>query len=444
MSSQVGHLCIFSRPRRARSVRNAPAERGGPTGFGDWIDRDGKLIFLEKTVRTVPYGFLGVIFGVYLGQLGFTPVAIGIVLTATVLSSGLYTFVISFLADRIGRRKTLVFFALTDFVAGTLLFVSTDWWAAVLAGIVGNMTVGAGEVGPFLSLEQAILPRTSRSDRRTLAFSVYNFVGYGAASAGALLAGLQRYIGYSPLFVGYMVSGLLGAVLYSSLSGKVEPESGPARRPVLSPRGRPIVAKLSALFAVDSFGSGFIGQSILAYYFYVRFGLDLAALGAIFFATQLVTALSFVLAERIARRIGLLRTMVFTHVPSNVLLIGVAFAPTLFIAVFLLLCRQSLSQMDVPTRQSYVMSIVDEPDRTAAAGLTSTTRTVSSSASPSLAGYAFANVWLRTPVVAAGGLQVADHLLIYQKFPKIRPPEEPEGMAKGKPAPDGPPEKTIF
>jgi len=284
MSSQVGHLCIFSRPRRARSVRKVPAERGGSTGFGDWVDRDGRLIFLEKTVRTVPYGFLGVIFGVYLDQLGFTKVAIGIVLTATVLSSGLYTFVISFVADRIGRRKTLVFFALTDFVAGTLLFVSTDWWAPVLAGIVGNMTVGAGEVGPFLSLEQAILPRTSRSDRRTLAFSVYNFVGYGAASAGALLAGLQRYIGYSPLFVGYMVSGLLGAVLYSSLSGKVEPESGPARRPVLSPRGRPIVAKLSALFAVDSFGGGFIGQSILAYYFYVRFGLDLAALGAIFFA----------------------------------------------------------------------------------------------------------------------------------------------------------------
>src|SRR5256712_8649657 len=200
-----------------------------------------------------------------------------------------------------------------------------------------------------------------------------------------------------------MVSGLLGAVLYSSLSGKVEPESGPARRPVLSPRGRPIVAKLAALCGVGALGGGFIGQSILAYYFYVRFGLDLAVLGAIFFATQLVTALSFVLAERIARRIGLLRTMVFTHVPSNVLLIGVAFAPTPFIAVFLLLCRQSLSQMDVPTRQSYVMSIVDEPDRTAAAGLTSTTRTVSSSASPSLAGYALATSgsehrwWLRGP-----------------------------------------------
>ncbi len=340
------------------------------------------------------------------------------------LSSAVYTFVISFVADRFGRRKTLVFFALTDFVAGTLLFVSRDWWAPVLAGIVGNMTVGAGEVGPFLSLETAVLPRTCRSDRRTLAFSVYNLVGYGSSAAGALLAGLPNYVGYSPLFLGYMISGLLGAALYSTLSGHVEPDTGAARRSALSPRGLPIVAKLSALFAVDSFGGGFIGQSILSYYFYLRFGLDLSTLGAIFFATQLVTALSFLLAERIARKIGLLRTMVFTHVPSNVLLIAVALAPTPLTAVFLLLCRQSLSQMDVPTRQSYVMSIVDEQDRTAAAGLTSATRTVSSSISPSLAGYALANLWLGTPLVAAGAFKLAYDALIYTNFRKVQPPEE--------------------
>jgi MFS family permease len=396
----------------------------GLKNLGAWIDRDGQLIFLEKTVRTVPYGFLGVIFGVYLAQLGFSPFAIGVVLTMTVLSSAVYTLVISFVADRIGRRRTLVFFALTDFVAGTLLLISTDWWAPVFAGIVGNMTVGAGEVGPFVSLEQAILPRKSRADRRTLAFSVYNLVGYGASSAGALLAGLPRYIGYSPLFVGYMISGLIGALLYSSLSKGVESESGLLRRSTLSPRGRTIVVKLSALFAVDSFGGGFIGQSILSYYFYLRFGLDLSALGVIFFATQIVTAGSFLLSERIARKIGLLRTMVFTHVPSNVFLIGVALAPTPWTAVFLLLCRQSLSQMDVPARQSYVMAIVDESDRTAAAGLTSATRTVSSSISPSLAGYALANLWLGAPLVAAGILKLAYDGLIYTGFRHVRPPEE--------------------
>ena len=393
---------------------------------GSWIDRDGKLVFLEKTVRTVPYGFLGVLYGVYLAQLGFSPFAVGVVLTLTVLSSALYTFVVSFVADRIGRRKTLVFFALTDVVAGALLFSSADWWAPVFAGIVGNMSVGAGEVGPFLSLEQAMLPRTARADRRTLAFSVYNLVGYGASSVGALLAGLPTYIGYRPLFFAYMVSGLLGAAIYSSLSRGVELESKPTKRSVLSPQARPIVVRLSALFAIDAFGGGFIGSSIFSYYFYLRFGLDLAALGTIFFLTQLVTAASFLLAERIARRIGLLRTMVFSHVPSNVFLIAVAFAPTPVTAVALLLCRQSLSQMDVPTRQSYVMAIVDEADRTPAAGFTSTTRTVSSSVSPSLAGYALANLWIGTPLVAAGALKLLYDALIYVSFRRVRPPEERE------------------
>ena len=396
--------------------------------YGGWISRDGKIIFLEKTVRTVPYGFLGVVFAVYLDKVvGLNVFAIGVVLTLTVLSSALYAFIISFMADRIGRKKTLVFFALTDVLAGSLLLISTEWWAPVLAGVVGNMTVGAGEVGPFLTLEQAILPKTCDSSRRTLAFSVYNLSGYAASSLGALLAVLPQYVGYRPLFLGYMASGLLGAVLYSTLSNKVEPERASAGRAALSPNARPIVVRLSALFAVDSFGGGFIGQSILSYYFFLRFGLDLSTLGIVFFVTQIVTAMSFLLAERIARRVGLLRTMVFSHIPSNVFLIAVAFAPTALLAVVLLLCRQSLSQMDVPTRQSYVVAIVDESDRTAAAGLTSATRTVSSSVSPSLAGYAIANIWVGAPLVAAGTLKLAYDFMIYSRFRKVRPPEEMTG-----------------
>ena len=395
-------------------------------GFGDWIDRDGKTVFLEKTVRTVPYGFLGVLFGVYLAQLGFGAFAIGVVLTFTVLSSAFYTFIVSFIADRIGRRRTLIFFALTDFAAGSVLFLSNAWWAPVFAGIVGNMTVGAGEVGPFLSLEQAILPRTCNSNRRTLAFSIYNLVGYGASSLGALIAGIPQYFGYRPLFLAYMASGLLGALLYSSLSKGVEIEHAKEskKHTALSPKARPIVFKLSALFSVDAFGGGFIGQSILSYYFYTRFALDLSTLGEIFFATQIVTALSFLLAERIARRIGLLRTMVFSHIPSNVFLVAVAFAPTPLSAVSLLLCRQSLSQMDVPARQSYVMAIVDESDRTATAGLTSSTRTVASSISPTIAGYAMQVTWLGAPLVAAGLLKLAYDLMIYTSFRNVKPPEE--------------------
>jgi MFS family permease len=184
------------------------------------------------------------------------------------------------------------------------------------------------------------------------------------------------------------------------------------------------VYRLSALFAIDSFGGGFIGGNILSLYFADRFGLSLSSLGLVFMGTQIVTALSFFGAERIARRIGLLRTMVYTHVPSNVLLIALAFAPTAPTAVLLLFFRQSLSQMDVPTRQSYVMAIVDESDRTPAAGFTSTTRTVASSMSPSIAGYALENLWVGTPLVAAGTLKLIYDALIYVKFRKISPPEE--------------------
>jgi len=399
--------------------------------FGKWMDLDGKLILIEKSVRTVPYGFLGVLFAVYMSKLGFDPLIIGIVLTITVFSSALYTFSVSLVADRIGRRRTLVFFALMDFIAGSILFVSNAWWAPVLAGIVGNMTVGAGETGPFLSLEQAIIPRTCDSRHRTLAFSWYNLVGYASSSVGALIAGLPQYLGsglsaYRPLFAAYLASGLVGSFLYSRLSKgiEVEPQVGSTKLPILSEKSKSIVQKLSALFAIDSFGGGFIGTSILSYYFYERYALQYTSLGLIFAATQIVTAISFLAAERIARRIGLLRTMVFSHIPSNLFLIAVPFAPSALGAIFLLLCRQSLSQMDVPTRQSYVMAVVDESDRTPAAGFTNVSRSVAQSVSPSLAGYAIAAVWIGSPLVAAGALKLAYDLLIYRSFRKIKPPEE--------------------
>lgn len=400
----------------------------------DWTTTDGKLILIEKFVRTVPYGFLGVLFGVYMSQLGFDAFLIGIVLTVTIFSSALYTIAVSFIADRIGRRRTLVFFAMMDVVAGSVLFLSTEWWAPVLAGVVGNMTVGSGEVGPFLSLEQAILPKTCDSKRRTLGFSIYNLIGYASSSFGAVLAGLPQYFGvgpaaYKPLFIGYLISGLVGSFLYSRLSKGVEVEEAAKaqRRPILSKKAKPIVLKLSALFTVDSFGGGFIAQSILAYYFYERFALQLGSLGLIFSATQIVTAASFLLAERVARRIGLLKTMVFSHIPSNIFLAAIPFAPSAAGAVALLLCRHSLSQMDVPTRQSYLMAVVEESDRTAAAGLTNVSRSTAQSFSPSLAGYLIANVWIGSPFVASGALKLVYDLIIYRSFRRLKPPEEQGG-----------------
>jgi predicted MFS family arabinose efflux permease len=323
----------------------------------------------------------------------------------------------------------LIFFALTDALAGALLFFNSVW-APVAAGIIGNMTVGAGEVGPFLTLEQAILPGASEGSRRTLGFSVYNLVGYVSSSAGALLVGLPQYIGpgidgYRPLFLAYLASGLLGAYLYSRLSVKVEKEktASPSIR-VLSEPSKPVVRRLAALFALDSFGGGFIGISILSYYFYEKYSLQLSSLGLLFAGTQIVTAISFLLAERIARQIGLIKTMVYTHIPSNLLLAIIPFVSSAPIAVGLLLSRQSLSQMDVPTRQSYLMSVVPEADRTPAAGFTNVSRSIAQTFSPSIAGYAIATLWLGSPFVIAGGLKVIYDLSLYKIFHKLKPSQE--------------------
>jgi MFS family permease len=394
------------------------------------MTKDGKIVLIEKAVRTVPYGFLGVLFAVYLSQLGLDALFIGVVLALTVASSAIYTLIASVFADRFGRKRTLIFFALTDALAGALLFASDSLWAPIAAGIIGNMTVGAGEVGPFLTLEQAILPGASDSRRRTLGFSVYNLIGYVSSSAGALLVGLPQYIGpgirgYRPLFLAYLASGLLGAYLYSRLSTRVEKEKtlSPGSR-VLSEASKPIVRRLSALFALDSFGGGFIGISILSYYFYERYSLQLSSLGLLFAGTQIITAISFLVAERIARQIGLIKTMVYTHIPSNLLLTIIPFVSSAPIAIGLLLSRQSLSQMDVPTRQSYLMSVVPEVDRTPAAGFTNVSRSVAQTFSPSIAGYAIAALWLGSPFVIAGGLKVVYDVSLYKFFHKLKPPGE--------------------
>lgn len=390
----------------------------------DWLARDGKVILVEKSVRTIPYGFLGVLYPVYLKQLGFDPFQIGIVLTLTTASSALYTLVASFVADMLGRKRTLIFFALTDALAGALLLSTTSWWAPVVAGIVGNMTVGAGEVGPYLSLEQAILPQTSDNRHRTLAFSLYNLTGYASTALGAVLVGLPQVIGYVPsdyrvLFLIYLLSGLAGSILYSTVSGRAEQVPSRRRTRLLSERSKPIVVKLSALFAVDAFGGGFIGQSILSLYFLLRYNLEPTSLGLISAAASVVTAISFLAAARIARRIGLLKTMVFTHIPSNLFLLAIPFAPVASYAVFFLLCRQSLSQMDVPARQSFVMSMVPEEDRTPTAGLTNVSRTIAQSFSPSLAGYAIESVWVGSPFLFAGWLKLAYDLSLYRAFHKV-------------------------
>jgi MFS family permease len=325
-------------------------------------------------------------------------------------------------------------------VAG-IVFAATDWLPLlILAGIVGVISPTGNEVGPFLAVEQAALTEVVPGRRRTATFAWYNLVGYVATATGALGAGLlgQALISsgvpaldaYRAVVIGYAVIGLAMAALATRLGSAIEvstpvaADDGIARRLGLG-RSRSVVLRLSALFSIDAFAGGFIPQSLMAYWFHLQFGVSPAALGAIFFAANLLAAVSSLSAARIAKRIGLIETMVFTHLPSNILLILVPLMPTLPLAVAVLLLRFSLSQMDVPTRQSYVMAVVQPDERSAAAGVTGIARTVGASISPSVASVLVAGAATAAiPFFLAGGLKIAYDLLVYRDFRSVRPPEE--------------------
>jgi hypothetical protein len=300
------------------------------------------------------------------------------------------------------------------------------------------------EVGPFLAVEQAALSQSIADARRTPTFAWYNLVGYVATATGALAAGVVAQTlqagGMAPaesyrfIVIGYGVVGAVMAAAFWRVGPSVEPprgaatDDGIARRLGLGPRSRGIVARLSALFSIDAFGGGFIPQSLMAYWFHLRFGVEPAVLGAIFFGANLLAAVSSLSASRIAARIGLVNTMVFTHLPSNVLLILVPLMPNLPLAVAVLLLRFSLSQMDVPTRQSYVLSVVEPDERSAAAGVTGVARTTGAALSPIVAAPLTANPSLASvPFFLAGGLKIVYDLLLYRAFRSGRAPDERAG-----------------
>ena len=404
----------------------------------DWLSTDGKLILSARVIRTFAYGFLSIILAIYLKLIGFNDVLIGLVLTATLVNSVVFTLIASFYADRIGRRKTLIIYGALMSVAGTIFLVTENYFALIGAALIGTINVTGSETGAFLSIEQALLPQTvSDIRKRNTAYALYNMAGTFAMSAGILLTGLpdilQQQYGFNqiesikPLFMLYSGLGIGVIGVYLMLSKKIE-VSVTIAKPItqtLTPPSRKIVGRLSGLFAVDSFAGGFVIQSIVSFWFFTRFEADLTTLSIIFSVAGVFTAFSFLAAARIADRIGLINTMVFTHIPSNVLLILVGFAPTLPLAIALYLARMGLSQMDVPTRQSYVVAVVNEEERTAAAGITNLSRNISQAASPSLAGYLLqALPLLSAPFVIGGALKIAYDIAIYLSFKKIKPEQE--------------------
>ena len=397
--------------------------------FG-WLSKDGKLILAARTIRTFAYGFLSVILAIYLKLIGFDDFYIGLILTATLVNSVIFTLIASFYADRIGRRKILIVYAALMSLSGAIFFVTTNYIALIASAFIGTINVTGTETGAFLSIEQAILPQTiNDAKKRNTVYALYNMVGTFAMSAGILLSGLPQIFAQQyglnqiesikPLFLLYSIIGLGVLGIYFLISNKVEVDevtitiiitttniSKPLKQ-TLSPKSKEIVGKLSGLFAIDSFAGGFVIQSIVSFWFYTKFGVDLTTLSYIFSIAGVLTAFSFLVAAKIADRIGLINTMVFTHIPSNILLILVAFAPTLPLAIAFYLARMALSQMDVPTRQSYIVAVVKEDERTAAAGITNISRNVAQSVSPSLAGYILQSLsFLSAPFILGGVLKI--------------------------------------
>jgi MFS family permease len=415
--------------------------------------RDVRLLFATRIVRMFGYGFLAVVLVLYLAAIGLDGGRIGLLLALTLAGDTLISLFLTTRADRLGRRRVLIVGALL-MIGGAVVFLATDLFPLLLLGAtIGVISPSGNEVGPFLPVEQASLSQTVSDDRRTGLFAWYNLVGSVATAVGALTAGLVAQAiqssgatvvdSYRAIVAVYAGLGLVMALLFSRLGATIEapPSHATVGRLGLG-KSRSAVLRLSALFSLDAFAGGLVPLSILAYWFHVRFTVEPALLGAIFFGANILAAVSALSAARLARRFGLINTMVFTHLPSNILLLLVPLMPTLELAVIVLLARFSISQMDVPTRQSYTMAVVEPDERSAAAGVTSIARTTGAAISPVIAGPLVANPALAPlTFVIAGGLKIVYDLLLWRSFRAHPAPGEgpPPPPAPSKPSTVGSP-----
>ncbi|MCH8338130.1 MAG: MFS transporter [Chloroflexi bacterium] len=396
------------------------------------LTRDGWLVLASKGTRSFGYGFLSVILGLYLDEVGFSPVEVGFILTATLVGSALLTGVVISRADRLGRRRMLMVSSGLMALSGIIFAVTQAPWLMLVAALTGTISPTSGEVGPFETIEAAILPQTSSEKTRNRAFGLYNSVGAAMVALGALAAAIPATLSpldllasYRLMFMLYAALGIATFLAASELSPKVELARLPERASFITlTHSRGPVLRLAGLFAVDSFAGGFVVQSLLVYWFSLRFGVGAEFLGPLFFGVNVMKSISYLLAVRIADRIGLLNTMVFSHLPSNVLLIMIPLMPSLTAASAVLLARHLLSQMDVPTRGSYIVAVVKPEERTSAVGVTTLSRTLAHAFGPVLAGAAISVARFGFPFFVAGGLKIAYDLALYFSFREHKPPEE--------------------
>jgi MFS family permease len=404
------------------------------------MDRDVALLFLTRAVRMFGYGLLSVVLVLYLTALDLSAGEVGLLLALTLLGDAAVSLWLTTHADRIGRRKVLVAGAGLMLAAG-LAFVATPVYVVlVVAATIGVISPSGNEVGPFLAVEQASLSQIVAARSRTGLLARYQLVGSFSTAVGALVGGGIAQLAiqggasaanaYRFVIVGYALAGIALALLFTRVSARVEVPAGEVTDQAIRTRlglhrSQRVVLRLSALFALDAFAGGFVIASFITLWFRDRFGVDPAALGALIFGANLLAGLSALAAGPLARRFGLIRTMVFSHLPSNVLLLLVPFMPTLPLAAAMLLVRFSISQMDVPTRQSYTIAIVAPDERSAAAGVTGIARSLGVAASPLIAAPLFLSAALAwAPFVIAGGLKIAYDVLLYRAFKAHRAPEE--------------------
>lgn len=401
------------------------------------LSRELLMIYLAAFLRALGIGLLGVVLGVYLFRVGLDSTGIGLVLAAGLAGTTLATAIVGFLGDRLGRRRALRWLAILTCVGGLGLAVVPSYGGLLILAFLGMVNGMGTDRSAVFALEQAIIPGLAADRSRTWALSWYNVLLDAGGALGALggalpvvlqsWAGLDLKLAYQHLFLAYAALQLVTAVLYAQLSPAVEVGDGASIRhaaAAISRESRSVVGRLAALFSLDAFGGGFLGDALVAYWFFRRFGVHEKELGLLFFAVHLLNAASHLGAAWLSRRIGLVNTMVFTHLPSSLFLIAVPFAPTPTIAIALFLLRESLVEMDVPTRQSYVAAVVQPHERTYASGVTNLARTMSWAAASSLAGALMQNFVFSAPLVLGGSLKITYDLLLYRGFRHLKPPEE--------------------
>jgi MFS family permease len=395
------------------------------------VSADGRYLIAARALRDFGDGFVAILLPVYLLALGFTPLAVGVVATASLLGSAILTICVGILGARYDVRQLLLAAATLMMATGVLFAVVHDYALLLVVAFAGTINPSSGSVSVFVPLEHAALTRAVSAAARTRMFARYGLVGALAAATGALAAaapefaearGVSQLTAIKVMFVLYAVLGIAGGLLYTRIPRRAPPRHveeaaglGPSRW---------IVYKLAALFSLDAFAGGFVVQSLLALWLFERFDLSLAAASAFFFWAGVIAAFSFPVAAWLSRRIGLINTMVYTHIPSSVALMLAAVAPSLSLALALLLVRAALSQMDVPTRSSYVMAVVTEAERTAAASFTAVPRSLAAAASPALAGLLFSASYRAWPLLLCGALKIVYDLLLLVQFRHVKPPEE--------------------